>query len=454
MSIKEIGNIEYFGHKCIYIQDDMNLIITPINDKESIQQHYFDSKDKLVYTSMPYRYCVASIKEQTGSIDFRSITLSVNYYARMFYEADILFFTMEGNEIDEFFSPLDYYHSKRKSNRYQFRDLLYEREIIDSYKLKFEDKNVQIDVIIGDVLTKGRRSDLSLHSKLKVTIEKTRDLDYIYRLSNKIKTFLRFVHRKQYTNLNHMNLYVEKDNTIFDGGFMFSSLYDRNLRPYSKIEGSFIWYKNKLEELLTVVFSDEDFSTNHLFVDYNNFYDYSPFRIAAICSAFEHEYKMNNIYNNKSQMGDLPIKKVLIKYIDNIAAKDNLEKDFLKTAKDKIKNIGNGVGLIQKIKNAYQINKDVFESSYIERYVIDDEFTKKAAESFAVLRNKKLHDNMDEAFSDEDLLYVRFIDMLQFAMVLRRSGYDTKDISIIVGILFACNSKYLKELYNINHYNL
>lgn len=448
MSIREIGYLKYFGHDCVYIQDDMNLVLTPKNKNESILQYYFEPKDKLTFESIPHHYCVASIKEQIGGIDFHSITLSINYFAKLLFDDEISFFVMEGNEIDEFFSPLEYYFRQKKAEQYKSKDLLYQNEVVDSYSIQFENKNVRIDLMFGDVLTNGIRSDLSLHSKLKINIEKTRDLDYIFRLSNKIKMFLQFVHRKQNTNLKNLELFSVDGKKITNIGYMYGSLFDRNLRPHSKIDGSFIWYGDKLQELINNICSDKGFSTKHLYETYNNYYDYTTLRFAAICSSFEHEYKMDNIYEKRSSVYELPIKKKIIENIDSIETNNELENEFMNEAIKKINEIGSSVGLKQKILNVFEINKKAFESSYLDRFPINDDFIKDAAAEYPRLRGKALHDNMSYSFDDKELLYIRLVDMLQFIMVLRRSGFTQKEISILIGILFGCNSKFINEITN------
>lgn len=97
MSIKDIGHVDFFNHSCIYIQDDMELLIVPSDAKDNILQ--LDSKYdyKLQFVDSLKQTGIASIKRGSAGLD-NCIRLELDYIAKLVYSAFIDEFIMVGNE--------------------------------------------------------------------------------------------------------------------------------------------------------------------------------------------------------------------------------------------------------------------------------------------------------------------------------------------------------------------
>ena len=71
-----------------------------------------------------------------------------------------------------------------------------------------------------------------------------------------------------------------------------------------------------------------------------------------------------------------------------------------------------------------------------------------AARTFSNLRGKVLHNEMGYQFDDKENECVRFVNVLQYVMVLRRAGFPDSEIELVIGPLFNCNYKYMDNLMN------
>ena len=53
-------------------------------------------------------------------------------------------------------------------------------------------------------------------------------------------------------------------------------------------------------------------------------------------------------------------------------------------------------------------------------------------------------------FDDNDIECLRFLEVLQFVMTLRRAKFDEQEIEKLIGIVYGCNSIYMESLVKMN----
>lgn len=443
MSIKDTGYLDFFGKKCIFVQDEMDYVLLPVDENANILCYSFEKNYTLNFSTAIDKKCIASVQEQVSS-GINGVRLRLNYIAKCISDEAIDGFIMTGNEVDEFFSPLEHYYWLKRKDQYSPTDLLYSKEIIAEYKFNVQGKEINIDLAYGNILSNGIRSDLSMHAKLIVKFQKTNDFDFIKQVQDVIITFLQFVHRKQKYNLNKIELFTKTNSTISCIGYMFSDLYNRDLRPQSRIDASFIYYGDKINNLLSIIASNLNlFPITHLDDCYNNVYSYSFARFSALCSAFEFEYDQSTDYPKNSVLDLKEMKDDIVKFISSKPDTNELIADFKKEATNRIQTLGKKPGLKQKINNAFECNKDSLEKSLSMLFPRVKEI-KECAKILSNLRGKVLHNDSGYVFDDKELECIRFLDILQFVMVLRRANYTSNEIEIIIGVLFHCNSEYFK----------
>ncbi len=444
MSVKELGYLDYFGEKCVYIQEDMNYILAPLNSESNIKRHFMEENYHLIYSSDIYNKCVALVKKQIGS-NMAFVCLELAYICKRLNDDQIDGFIMVGNEIDEFFSPLEYYFGKQMENLYKTSDLLYGQDVAEQYQFICENKQIQIDLVYGNVLTEGIRSDLTLHPQLIVKFEGTRDTDFVYNVYLTIVKFLQTVHRKITYNIKNIQLFHNTEKGFSAIGYLFASLYNRDLRASSRSDASFIYYGQKISNILSIISAEKKYPIHHLNATSHNPYEYTTERLGAVSAAFEYEYGKSKLYPQKSELSCGKAKQLILDYIDDIQTEESGLEFFKENAKEKICNLGRKPGLKTKILNAYKSNSDAFKNS-LDFLLIEQEDVGKVATKFADLRGKVLHNETEYIFDESETRIIRFVEVLQYVMLLKRASYTDQEIELILGPLYHCNCVYLKRL--------
>lgn len=439
MSIKDVGHLNYLGHDCVYVQDNMDYIVIPVNPKENIYNYFQRCGYTLNLSDGLHKKAIVSVKQTEQALNH--IRITANYIAKLFSDKEIDGFVMVGNEIDEFFSPLEHYHILKNKGEYVVSDLLYGQEIGAKYQFFHEGKSVEIDLVFGNILSKGSRSDLSIHPQLVIHIDRTANTDYIYSLAGVIIRFMQFVHRKKSYNLKSLELFHCVNGKNQSIGYLFESLYNIDLRPKARLEASYKYYGDKIGNLLSIISSDSQFPLSHLHNDWHNSYGYSTERFGALCSAFEHEYGSSKESYEKGtgEFGDL--REHIVEQIQAIDTHSKSENEFKQNAIGKIKSLGTQSGFFKRILNAYEANSDALGGS-VNRILIREKDLRKIARQLSDLRGKVLHNEMGYRFNEQEMEAIRFLEILQFVMTLRRAKYSGKEIELIIGRLYYCNDTF------------
>ena len=444
MSIRDIGYLKFFEHPCIYVQDDMDYIIVPQDEKTNLLPYVSRKGYTLEFSAPMNRKGIVSVKRGSSGL-YNHVRLELNYIAKVWDSTGINEFIMVGNEIDTFFSPLEYYFPLKHRNKYIASDLLYDQEIAAKYKFEYKKSLVEVDLIFGNVLSYGIRSDLTMHPQLVVRLAKPQSADYVFNISQVIIKFLQFVMRKRKYNLKGIELFQCINGQQSRIGYLFSSLYNADLRPASMFDASFRCYGNKIGNLLSLIASDNKFPINHLNEEWSNPYEYTAERFGALCSALEYECgKAPELYQNAGAEFD-DIREKIVAEIESVKAQSVVEQGFQKDAIERIKNLGTQRGFSKKILAAYEVNISALENS-MESILFREKSLSKVARQLSNLRGKVLHNEMGYQFDEKEIEAIRFLEILQFVMTLRRAEYADNEIEIIIGALYHCNNLYWDSL--------
>ena len=444
MSIKDTGYLDYFGVRCVYIQEDMNYILVPTDERNNIMRHNKEKNYVIPFSATAAPNSAVSVKRQMLS-DINNIHLELNYILKSNTAEKFNGFIMVGNEIDQFFSPLEFYFRKHLKHETPQLDLLFGEERIKQYGFICDDKKVNVELVYGNLLREGTRSDLVLHPQLIVTFEETRDTDFIFHVSKTLVTMLQFVHRKQNYNIKNLELFRYTDSGISFCGYMFSSLYRADLKPAAKIDASFLYYGENLGALLTLIASEPEFSVKHLSQERSNDFTYSTERLGDVSSAFEYEYKKNSLYSQNSEIDAPRTRNAIVDFLNNMEEEEPGSKKFIEMAISRISDLGKQPGLRQKIVNAYNANSRALDSSIQNLLFYNSGSIEKAASIFSNLRGKVLHNGTNYEFNDVESECIRFVNVLQFVMVLKRAQYSDHAIEKIIGRAFFCNNSAFEE---------
>lgn len=182
--------------------------------------------------------------------------------------------------------------------------------------------------------------------------------------------------------------------------------------------------------------------------------DYNSAILVSLFGAFENEYKLSkNIYGKADISKIQSIKSELASKIQDLHSNRKLtreEKQFINMAKSRINNIGVEYGQTKKIQIVYETLIQAFQSSIDGIFYYFDKNTQKnilkgklnrISSDLADLRAKAAHGEILEKYSPIQAQEIRFLEILVYAQMLKRAGFDDSSIELMIGVVFMCNFK-------------
>ena len=353
----DFGYINFFGIKCTYTQDKLDFYLIPSDDSGKINFGEFHGKENFIvpFKSDIYKWCYIYVEKVTVGFP-NKIHLKAKYISKQMPNDGIYMYTLVGDEIDEFFSAIDYFIKLKRDGGYVPSDLLYSATTVSTYEFTLESKVVQISLEYGDTLSMGIRSDLKIHPRLSVKFDVTSDTLFIYKTLRVIIRFIQFVRRQKHYNFRRIELYGNINNKMQNVGFLYENMYNDEQVPHSHCDASFKFYGENISSILQIIADEASFPIAHLPIYDYEIYNYNSQRFAAIFSAFEYECSRDKNAYEKNVNHDLylDVKNRIIDYICELTINNEYEKDFQDWAKERIGQLGSQLGQQRKIENAYE----------------------------------------------------------------------------------------------------
>lgn len=444
----DFGYINFFGIKCTYTQDKLDFYLIPSDDSKETNFYRFRNKENFIlpFKSDIYDNCCIYVERVIIGYS-NKILLKAKYVSKQLPNEGICMYTLVGDEVDEFFSPIDYFFPQKRSGNYTPTDVLYSATNAATYSFMVESKAVQINLTYGNALSSGIRSDLKIHPILNVTFDSTSDTFFIYKTLKIIIRFMQFVRRQRHYNFRRLELFGNIDDKIKHVGFLYESLYDLEQTPHSHCDASFKLYNDSISPLLQIIADEQSFPIAHLPTYDYEIYNYSPQRFAAIFSAFEYECSRNKDKYEINMNQDLymDIKNKITEYIADLTPNNEYEQEFRNWAKERIGQLGSQLGQQRKIVNAYE-HLSAYLIHSMEHLIWHNNSVKEIATKLTSLRGKILHNEMDKELTEKEIECIRFLDILQFIMILKRAGVSVQKVEFIIGEIYHCNSTYIESL--------
>lgn len=449
-----MGYTNFHDIKCVYCETKDSIQIIPVNKEDNIVQYLTESNFLFSYKT-DYKNKTAFIERILMNFDSYSLRLIPKYIFE--YREDVPLSSMEitGEAIDDFFNPASYYFPKKRNGEI-LGDLLYSKDYVASWNVRFENQPIKVSLSYGNILSNGIGSDLMLHPKLRISFNNTNDVQYLYKVYLIIQRFLQFVRYDLDFGHNTVELIDSKDK--FSGKF-----YDFNIHTRSYVKHQFGLNFNKyqpyIEKLLQ--FSADSLSTSFSYFPQSALglrsEEYTSERFVSIFGAFENEYKLSQkLYGEADTTRIKNAKDDIIEYIsslkDKFKSKD--EKSFLDTAKSQIGKIGVEVGQAKKIEIVYSALLSAMKSSIDNIFYrfnkekltkIRNGKIKDVAKDLTSLRGKCSHTNSELNIREKTEQEVRFFEILVYSQMLKRARLDDIAISKIIGIVFGCNFEFQND---------
>ena len=450
----KIFNLKFHDVDSILVEDNNSMFILPKtkSDISRLRPYFFD-RDFLLNYDNGFKMKSFAFIERMELINLSQIQLYPQFIVHDSHKSKYTHFEITGDAIDDFFSPSKYFFKLAKTEVKSDFECLYHSVYVEEWIIKFEGHRVKVSLSFGDILRRGIASDLKLHSRLTVRFSRSGDVQFIYRLYSLIIRFLKIIRFEVNCGSFSVELYDGvNENRSYNGWLHDYSL--QNVKFHRSLNDiDYMCYRPYVQRFLQCAADNPDYSFNHYPSDGARFLgrDYSSLDFISIFSAFEKECSANPKLFEKNDTSDMDcVREKLLSLIDgndSLVRNDN-EKAFVYQAKDRIKQLGTQYGQKQKIVNAYQVMKKSLDNS-IEYIFILPEFRRRGhladedintiAKTLSEQRGKIAHGSDFYGFSDMDARRIKFLEILTYAMMLKRLGLDDPDIERIIGVVFSCN---------------
>lgn len=236
-----MGYAKFKEIDCVFYEEKDAIRLISTNQSTNLVK-YINERDLIFTYNRGVHKCTALIKKVDMTCDHNTIRLVPKYIYETIGDFKAIHgFNMVGDSLDDFFNPANYYLLKHRNGE-KIGNLVYEKENVDVWKIKFEDIDISISLSYGEILNKGRHSDMMLHPKLNINFSKdTNDFNFIYRAYRVVVKFLQLVRYDLDIGWYSMSL-------IDDGGYECGKFYEIDT-PYTKsytshqMELNYITYK-------------------------------------------------------------------------------------------------------------------------------------------------------------------------------------------------------------------
>lgn len=454
--MKKNGNLIIWDEKCSYIIEDNEIYLIPRDDGliKKYRSNY-DKKNFILEWQDRFETNYLYVKRTEYLID-GNIKLYPKYIINKYSEASIKGLELTGEIIDDFFNPTRYFYAQKKIKKNTV-DYLYDSEVADNWKINFENIEINIELIYGNILNKGIFSDLMLHPRLRIKFQQIKDNDYIYKIYLIFVRFFKFIKYNHAIGKLNVNL-ISKDNSYIGTMDDFTSTYSY-IKEYRDLH--YMVFKDYILNYLKFAVSNDSYSFNHFPVNQMRFFgrDYTQNDLINIFSAFEYECKVkSDIFLN---IDDKKIKNVKLDILNfiNKYPKTNLtaeEKTFVNDAKDRLSQLGTQFGQKRKIINAYNVLSSILYNSIENIFYlpelklkgkINDKDINTIAKELSSKRGTTAHESSSNTFTDIDAQKIRFLEIMVYCQLLKRMDIKGEDIEKIIGVIFNCNYIVFNELF-------
>lgn len=451
------GYLQFHGIDCIYTLLENTIIILPKSKSDLKEVRKYEKKNDYLLEFVNHSRESFSAHVVGSFWTGHTLRLEIDHVSRLIPNKGIDGFNIVGDDIDLFFSPSRYYYKLHTSGKSIPKDLIYSKQIADKYNFSLNGSEVSIVLSYGNILSKGIGSDLKLHPKLEVNFEKTNDLSFVYSVYLVLVRFIQLVRHQTDYNLKPIELYGTIDGRKSYLGNMFIKPYVlRHINRYSNIESE--CYKPYISNLMQLVANDQVMVFKHFPQDENSSYDYDVFRFMSIFAAFEYECHANShLYENACDDNIKEIRETTLSAINGLIRKDLLdpERRFIKQVKERVSQLGTQFGQATKIENAYSVLAYALKNSlnyllWRTRREDSAEEIRSAAAALSKLRGTVIHGQLHINFSETELQYIRLLDVITYAQMLKRAGIPDEGIELIIGVVFNCNFLYMEETLRNN----
>lgn len=447
------GRDTFFGVDCIFVENQMGINLYPIdeNDIRKILRYIRSVDFSLNYKSHIDKYTTINVHRMKSTL-YRGFELTANYVVKRIDDTPISMMEITGEAIDSLFSTVKHYYRQRVSGIKISTDLLYGRDVVDTWAMNYHGKKIYVSLFYGEVLYGGITSDAKIHPKLSVTFPKSTNVEEIFEIYSIIKFFLQISRYGFNIGKTRVDLYDERKS---HHGFLFDYSIQELECTYSEIKHHHI--KEYIEPLLQFAVDHHGMQIDFFPKNFHGLFNdsYNGLLFASLYAGFERECHSNkDLYENADDSSFREKKDEIIMFIQKKKTENAVDCEwFYRGIEERVNQFGTQIGQEKRIIKAYDTLSEALQSSihnifFMPSFGISEtpkpEDIKKIAKTILGFRGKVLHEGDKSTFTDDETPYVRFLEILVYAMILKRAGIPDKGIELIIGVIFDCNYAAVK----------
>ena len=442
------GRDTFFGVDCIFVENQVGMNIYPIdeNDIGKIYRHTMSVDFSINYRSGVDKNTTINVHRMNSSFG-REFELKANYVIKRIEDTPISMMEITSEAIDSLFSTVKYYYQQRVSGKETNADLLYGRDVVDTWKINHHGKEINVSLFYGEVLHRGIASDTKIHPKLSVAFPKTTNAEELYEIYSIIRFFLQISRYGFNIGKTRVDLYDERKS---HQGFLFDYSIQELECTYSEMKHGHI--KEYTGSLLQFAADHHGMQINFFPKDYHGLFNdsYNGLLFASIYAGFEREcHAKKELYEDADDSLFRDKKDEIIEFIQKKKAENDGNNEwFYNGIEERVSQFGTQIGQEKRIVNAYEVLSKALNSSMQHIFFMPSfritssphpEDVKRIAKTISGFRGKVLHDGEKSTFSDDEAPYVHFLEILVYSMILKRAGIPDERIELIIGVIFHCN---------------
>lgn len=445
------GRDTFFGVDCIFVENHMGMNIYPIDERNIIQlfKHIGSVDFPLEYKSQIYDCTTINVHRMKSSLN-RGFELYANYVVKRINDTPISVMEITSEAIDSLFSTVKYYYRQKRNGKRFSVDLLYDRDVVDTWTINHEGKEIKVSLFYGEVLRGGISSDATIHPKLSISFPGTYDAQELYEIYSLVKFFLqttRYGFNIGKTCVDLISMEGEKETSL---GYLYDFSTQNSNCTISEIK--YVQIKEYIGPLLQFAADHHDMQIDFFPKDYHGLLNdsYNGLLFASLFAGFEREcHSAYELYEKADDSSFRDKKDEIIKLIREKKAEDATKyKEFYNGIEERVEQYGTQVGQVRKILNAYEVLAEALKKSmqnifFMPSFRINgiptQDDIKKIAKTIMSFRGKVIHEGDKSTFSDDETPYVQFLEILVYSMMLKRVGITDNGIELIIGMIFHCN---------------
>lgn len=442
--MNKVGYINYWEHDFIVIDENEVIYLVPKNKDDTIQKirRHFDDRDFIFsYTVNSHLNSIALIdKVQFQYINI--IALYPKYCLKGICHDLYSYLEVSGDVIDDFFNPV----------RYVFRNPDYKKnynsitqEVVEEWIIDFEEAVISVELFFQEPLKHGLLGDQKIHTILRIRFPETSDLQYIYKIYSIVVRFMKLVRYNKECGELIVALYTKRNQQC--GRFLDYTTTGLSFHKRDMDVNSVVFHPY-IGRFFQFVANMPNYSFLHYPSANIRFYgsDYQFSDCVCIFSAFEAEYKANKeVYGRIDLTPIQDIRSKVKSRIEELAdeAMNPDEIAYIRKIQSNVSQVYTQFSLKQKITNAYKCLEDVMFhniSAIFFRTIKHSDKSKydinTISSKISDLRNKYSHGDTIATLADDESEYIRFLEILIYAMLLKRMKFLDEEINNIIKSIF------------------